>query len=453
MATSKSVPSRARRRFAQRSTQAPDGQPDSARRHCDGLRLPLAGLLVILGWLFPTSTANAGALDCVSYAYACTPGYSGNNAADTWAWKYYGGSWAATASGTHNCTLYVAYRLKQAGVPDPGRSWGNAANWGAALGYDHNPTVGSVAWWRGTDSNPYGHVAIVEAVSGGNIFIRADNWSAKPSGGYTSAGWVPASSVSGFIHLRDGSVSGGDANPVGAFDLATSPRLGSLRVAGWAIDRDVATSPTNIHVYVGGPAGSPDAAGADVGAASTSRPDVGAAYPGSGNNHGFDATIATRKYGWQWVYVYAINVAGTPGVNVELGRRRVYINDPSGTGSIGAWTRWNNGDHSALIGPPPSGAAFEGTFGLLLQVQKRGTVPLYSCNIGADEFTSRASNCEGQQVNGRLGYVYKNKPTGTPTRAIYRCTVTSNGDHFNSTDRNCEAQRTESKLGYTVLVG
>ena len=36
-------------------------------------------------------------------------GYSGGNASGTWAWSYYGGSYAATANGYHNCTLYAAW--------------------------------------------------------------------------------------------------------------------------------------------------------------------------------------------------------------------------------------------------------------------------------------------------------------------------------------------------------
>jgi len=152
---------------------------------------------VVLG----SSVASASQTDCLSYAYACTPGYTGGNAAGTWAWKYYGGSWAKTPNGYHNCTLYVAWRLQQSGMGDPGRSWGNAISWAGSIGGgNHTPTVGSVAWW-GSSAGKYGHVAYVEQVSGGNVFIRADNYSSTR--GYTDAGWVPASSVGLFLHTHD----------------------------------------------------------------------------------------------------------------------------------------------------------------------------------------------------------------------------------------------------------
>ncbi len=115
-----------------------------------------------------------------------------------------------------------------------------------------------------------------------------------------------------------------------------------------------------------------------------------------------------------------------------------------------AWNRWNNGDHKAILGPGPSGATWEGTLGLLLTSQVTGSAPLYSCNIGADEFTSPSSTCEGQKVNGFLGFIYTSKPAGVPTLPIYRCTTTTGGEHFDSPAGNCEGQRYESRLGYAV---
>ncbi len=167
-------------------------------------RICSAALLLFLLSLFGgAGPAHAGAWDCKSSGYACTPGYTGSNSSSTWAWAYYGGSIATTTTGVHNCTLYAAYRLAQAGLPNPGRAWGNAGEWGTRLGYSSTPAVGSIAWWAPTAANPYGHVGIVDALSGGSVFVRADNYSAAATGGYTSAGWIPTSSVSGYIHLRD----------------------------------------------------------------------------------------------------------------------------------------------------------------------------------------------------------------------------------------------------------
>jgi surface antigen len=146
--------------------------------------------------------ANASATDCLSYGYACTPGYTGANASGTWAWSHYGGSWATTPNGYHNCTLYAAWRLQQSGMTqDPG-NWGNATDWAGHIGGgNHTPAVGSIAWYGGTSSNQFGHVAYVEQVSGSNVFIRADNF--NYTRGSTNAGWVAASSVGLFLHPHD----------------------------------------------------------------------------------------------------------------------------------------------------------------------------------------------------------------------------------------------------------
>ena len=43
-------------------------------------------------------------------------------------------------------------------------------------------------------------------------------------------------------------------------------------------------------------------------------------------NHGFESAIKTNKTGPQTVYVYALNLNGTPGNNVLLGTKTVIIN-------------------------------------------------------------------------------------------------------------------------------
>jgi hypothetical protein len=95
-------------------------------------------------------------------------------------------------------------------------------------------------------------------------------------------------------------------NPFGNVELvAVEP--GAFRVIGWAIDPNT-TSPIAVHVYVG-----------SVGTATTAdrpRSDVGAAYPGSGDAHGFDVTVAATGSGDVPVCVYAINSGA--GANVLL---------------------------------------------------------------------------------------------------------------------------------------
>jgi subtilisin family serine protease len=91
-------------------------------------------------------------------------------------------------------------------------------------------------------------------------------------------------------------VVGGD--PFGSLDSAVGQSAG-IGVSGWAIDRDTA-SPTKVHVYV-------DGAFKGEFTANASRPDVGAAFPAYGPNHGYSAVVAAAA-GNRAVCVYAINV-------------------------------------------------------------------------------------------------------------------------------------------------
>lgn len=87
----------------------------------------------------------------------------------------------------------------------------------------------------------------------------------------------------------------------------------TLTVSGWALDPDSGTSPSDVHVYV-------DGQGTAV-TANGSRTDVGAAFPGVGDNHGFSHT-ATVAAGSHRVCLYAID--GQIGwVNTPLGCRTV----------------------------------------------------------------------------------------------------------------------------------
>lgn len=120
------------------------------------------------------------------------------------------------------CTSYVAWMMNIQMGWKPGQPYlfsaatvgllGNAETWAerlAARGYkvDNTPAVGAIAWWKpyaGAGSSliagSLGHVAVVSAVypDGG---IDVQQYNAIP---YTySAQRIPASSVSGFIHVAD----------------------------------------------------------------------------------------------------------------------------------------------------------------------------------------------------------------------------------------------------------
>ncbi|WP_181155799.1 MULTISPECIES: hypothetical protein [unclassified Microbacterium] len=121
-----------------------------------------------------------------------------------------------------------------------------------------------------------------------------------------------------------GSAQGAANNPFGNIELVKAAP-GQFQVSGWAIDPNTA-DPIAVHVYV-----------ASVGTAVTAnvpRADVGAAYPGSGNNHGFSATVPAIGSGVVSVCIYAINSGA--GANVLLGCRDVESKSGLPVGSMTA---------------------------------------------------------------------------------------------------------------------
>ena len=100
--------------------------------------------------------------------------------------------------------------------------------------------------------------------------------------------------------------------PFGFLDSVTA-RPGAVDFAGWAIDPDTG-GPVNVHVYL-------DSASTNF-TADRSRPDIGAAYPRYGANHGFAGSLAAAP-GERWVCAWAINVGA--GNHSLLGCRVVNV--------------------------------------------------------------------------------------------------------------------------------
>jgi hypothetical protein len=96
----------------------------------------------------------------------------------------------------------------------------------------------------------------------------------------------------------------------------------SVTVIGWAMDPDSPTTPVPVHVYIDGVGTARVADG--------SRPDVGAAFPGAGDNHGA-GFIFRPPPGRHTVCVYAIDIQ-VPWQNTSLGCRiaDVPLNIPYG---------------------------------------------------------------------------------------------------------------------------
>lgn len=123
----------------------------------------------------------------------------------------------------------------------------------------------------------------------------------------------------------DGATAGHDRSclhkVIGGFDGVDEVPAGA-RVRGWALDFDTQAS-VDIAVYVdGGFAGSRPA--------NASRPDVGAAYRGWGDNHGFDFTVPVSGSGQKQVCVWGLNT-GAGSENTLLGCRNVRLSSPFGS--------------------------------------------------------------------------------------------------------------------------
>lgn len=103
-----------------------------------------------------------------------------------------------------------------------------------------------------------------------------------------------------------------DRSPVGNFEQAVGVP-GGVEIAGWAIDPD---TPDPIYLWV-----TVDGIGEHV-YADRNRPDVGAVFPASGPNHGFQSVIAANP-GSRTVCITASNVG--PGSHRSLGCRTATI--------------------------------------------------------------------------------------------------------------------------------
>lgn len=119
----------------------------------------------------------------------------------------------------------------------------------------------------------------------------------------------------------------------GSFDDAIGNVNGSVVLRGWSVDPDDKTLSTGVHFYLDDSAANPSAFFTST-TANASRPDIGAAVSGAGNNHGFDVVVGGLAPGsMHTIYAYGINAAAG-GDNVLLGSRTFAVPGPSPIGSV-----------------------------------------------------------------------------------------------------------------------
>lgn len=94
------------------------------------------------------------------------------------------GTYDSSSYGWGQCTWYVASRIS---VP---AFLGNADQWAYTLGWavHENPVAGAIAW---TAEGYYGHVAIVEQVGDGQVYISEMNYAGGV--GVINYRWAPVS--------------------------------------------------------------------------------------------------------------------------------------------------------------------------------------------------------------------------------------------------------------------
>ena len=182
-------------------------------------------------------------------------------------------------------------------------------------GSGYHPVAGDIIFFG---SNASQHVGIVEYSSGNTVYyIDGNNVSTTPHGVHASSCSLSYSNLYGFVTPNYAKVKTSVVE--GAYDSA-SGGIESISVSGWTFDKGYTSDVLEVHVYIGGPAGT----GKYIGMlnANVERKDVEKVY-GNIGNHGFSGTLKTDKVGVQDVYVYGVNK--TRNTNKLLGSKRVTI--------------------------------------------------------------------------------------------------------------------------------
>lgn len=106
--------------------------------------------------------------------------------------------------------------------------------------------------------------------------------------------------------IAKGSVDIESPIPFGAVDILESNDSGTIHVAGWTYDLDDLNQAIELHMYVGGKAGSNTGHCYVLGAADHESSDLVA--NGINGNHRFDTTVSVEEKSKQEIFIYAINI-------------------------------------------------------------------------------------------------------------------------------------------------
>lgn len=212
---------------------------------------------------------------------------------------------------------------------------------------DENTVIGAIGHTGSVSGCSYNHLHLEFSTTGTWGSGAALVPDLKGCVGDTVRTYPDAFGQSDWVGLRghtstatsDGTGCESVGRPIGSIDRAAGSLGGFAEVSGWVIDPDAPATSTQVHVYLDGPAGS--GATGVVLDADRSRPDVADVRPGAGPLHGYSTAIGGLAPGPHTLWIYAINVGGTPGNHAVLGTPTVTV--PTATagmplGSIDAAT-------------------------------------------------------------------------------------------------------------------
>lgn len=134
-------------------------------------------------------------------------------------------------------------------------------------------------------------------------------------------------------------------NPIGSLDqfsASVGASSATLTVRGWAFDMNRSSSSIEAHVYLTYPDGSVKGTPLQ---ANQSRPDVGGAYPGAGNAHGYSTTIQVDRGGAYQACVYGIGLSGN---NRLLACQNVVIPQNQPLGKVDEFVTTGSGSTTAI---------------------------------------------------------------------------------------------------------
>lgn len=221
---------------------------------------------------------------------------------------------------SYDCSSFVISAFRAAGVDTGSASWtGNMKeqftqhgfawiDW-SQIGSVSNLQRGDVLLYHDNSNTSTAHT---EIYIGNNTNVGAHS-AKRPAADQISVSgyyWHPWHGVLRYV---------GDNgyNPTGYADSIVGGN-GTVYVRGWAFDRDDVNAEILLHVYV-------DGNHYATIKADKSRPDINNAYPGVGNNHGFEEVLVVNKSGNLNIKVFAINVGNGSNVLIQNGEKNVSV--------------------------------------------------------------------------------------------------------------------------------